>query len=112
LLARAERESSLTLFELDGQRDQEGAAYGACGRALLNQTDLLIAIWDGRRFGKPGGTEETLNEARRREMPVLWIDAHAPHPWQLLVGKERVPDSRPREFPTAGATMTVVRSVV
>jgi len=71
-------------FELDGCRLDEGGAYGAGGRVVLNQSDLLMVVWDGERKGKRGGTEETFDEARRRGVPTLWIDAHAPHTWRLL----------------------------
>lgn len=81
LLARAEKETSLTRFEMDGDRANVGQAYGACGHVLLDHSDLLIVVWDGQRPGKPGGTEETFDEARRKSVPIVWIDAHAPHDW-------------------------------
>lgn len=84
LLARAEQEMRLTKFELDGNRADRGAAYGAAGRVVLNQSDLLIVVWDGQSLGKSGGTEETFAEARRRGIPVALIDARAPHAWQVL----------------------------
>jgi len=73
-----------TRFELDGTRAEESEAYGAGGRVVLNQSDLLIVVWDGQRLGKRGGTEETFDEARSRGVTVVWIDAHANHQWQLL----------------------------
>ena len=73
-----------TRFELDGIRRPEGEAYGAGGRMVLNQSDLLIVVWDGKRLGKRGGTEETFDEALNRGVTVAWIDADAPHQWQLL----------------------------
>lgn len=73
-----------TRFELDGTRAKEGAAYGAAGRSVLHQSDLLVVVWDGQRQNKRGGTEETLDEARRLGVPVVWVDAHAPHRWQIL----------------------------
>jgi hypothetical protein len=71
-------------FELDGTRSDDGDAYGTCGRVVINQSDLLIVVWDGERQGKPGGTEETLDDARNRGVPVIWVDAQAPHSRQLL----------------------------
>lgn len=73
-----------TVFELDGCRDDEAGAYGAGGRTVLNQSDLLAVVWDGERQGKRGGTEETFDAARRQGVPVVWVDAHAPHRWQIL----------------------------
>ena len=87
LLERARTESALTVFELENVRHpkgEDGPAYGAAGRIVLNQSDLLIVVWDGERQGKVGGTEQTLDEAERQGVPVVWIDAHAPHAWQML----------------------------
>ena len=71
-------------FQLDGSRAEEAAAYGAGGRVVLNQSDLLIVVWDGQRQDKRGGTEETMDEARRKGVPVLWIEAKAPHTWRWM----------------------------
>ena len=48
-------------------------AYKRANATLLAQGDLLIAAWNGRDPSGPGGTGETVQEARRRGMPVLWI---------------------------------------
>jgi hypothetical protein len=77
-------DSATTRFELDGTRAEEAEAYGAGGRVVLNQSDLLIVVWDGLREHKPGGTEEIFDEARGRGMTVVWIDAHEPQKWRLL----------------------------
>ncbi|MBI5711618.1 MAG: hypothetical protein HZC42_15135 [Candidatus Eisenbacteria bacterium] len=97
LLARAEKETRLTRFELDGKRKPEGEAYGACGRVVLNQSDLLVVVWDGERLGRPGGTEETFAEARHRGLPVVWIDARAPHAWQLVEASTTLPGQQKGE---------------
>lgn len=84
LLAQAERETALVRFQLDGDRDDEPTAYGHGGRVVLNQSDILVVVWDGARLGRRGGTESTFDAAQERGVPVVWIDAHAPHRWQLL----------------------------
>ncbi len=84
LLERAGAAGRLSSFQLDGSRKDEGAAYGVGGRVVLNQSDLLIVVWDGERQGKRGGTEETLDVARRGGVPVIWVDARAPHGWRWL----------------------------
>lgn len=78
------RSRARVCFQLDGSRAEEAAAYGAGGRVVLNQSDLLIVVWDGQRQDKRGGTEETMDEARRKGVPVLWIEAKAPHEWQWM----------------------------
>jgi hypothetical protein len=79
LLQRAASSGRLTRFQLDGSRKDEGAAYGVGGRVVLNQSDLLVVVWDGERQGKRGGTEETMDLARRSGVPVICVHAHAPH---------------------------------
>lgn len=90
LLEQSARDTRLTRFEMDGDRAREGEAYAACGRVVLNQSDLLLVIWDGQRLEKSGGTEETLDEARQKGVPILWIDAHAPHHWQMVLATTRL----------------------
>lgn len=81
-----------TRFELDGCRKREAAAYEYCGSVVLNQSDLLFVIWDGRREEKRGGTEGMFDEAGQRGIPIVWIDAWAPHRWQLLEAGANLPD--------------------
>jgi hypothetical protein len=84
LLKQAQGGHNLTLFELDGARDRATDAYAAAGRVVLNQSDLLIAVWDGGAPAGPGGTVHTIYEAMRYHLPVIWIDAQAPQNWQLV----------------------------
>ena len=84
LLARAETGAGLVRFELDGRRADLGAAYGAAGRVVLNQSDLLVVVWDGQEKAGPGGTVDTVKDAIRFHVPVLWIDAHVPASWAVL----------------------------
>jgi hypothetical protein len=84
LLTTAKETGSLTIFELDGERTRGAQAYGAAGRIVLNQSDLLVVVWDGGKPAGPGGTVETLREAIRYRVPVLWISAMQPHAWRML----------------------------
>ncbi len=71
-----------------GSRADESGAYLEAGRVVLNQSDLLIAVWDGQRLGKKGGTEDTLAEAVSRGVKVALVSAIAPHPWSLMEGDD------------------------
>ena len=93
LLDRAEKETKLTRFELDGIRKTRGKAYGAAGRVVLNQSDILMVVWDGEFQGKIGGTEKTFREARNRGIPIVWVDACAPHSWQVLESEDSLPEA-------------------
>ena len=88
LLDRAANGPGLATFQLDGDRARESDAYGAAGRLVLNQSDLLVVVWDGGAAGGGGGTVDTLVEALGFHVPVLWIDAVAPYDWSLLSGPD------------------------
>lgn len=84
LLNRAREGAGLTRFELDGDRATPGAAYAAAGIVVVNQSDLLVVVWDGRPEGGRGGTLESVREALAVGVPVVWVDSTAPHACQLL----------------------------
>jgi len=92
LLELARAGAGLTTFELDGSRSDSGSAYGAAGRIVINQSDLLIVVWDGREAQGSGGTIQTLHEAIHYQVPIVWVDAVAPHHWQLILGEADLPE--------------------
>lgn len=94
LLKQAGAKAGVTTFELDGDRSAAPNAYGLCGRVVLNQSDLLIVVWDGHERAGDGSTVDTAQEAIRFHLPVLWIDSLAPRNWQLLRDPEDM--QRPR----------------
>jgi len=62
----------------DGGRDttllaQLGEAYEAAGWVVLDQCDLLIAIWDGKAPRGLGGTGQIVHEALRRGIPTVSV---------------------------------------
>jgi hypothetical protein len=70
------------VLELDGVRGSEEErrlAYEAAGRTMLRQSDLLIAIWDGKEERGRGGTAQMVREAAGLQMPVAWIGSAPPH---------------------------------
>jgi hypothetical protein len=48
-------------------------SYAAVGNIILDQCDLLIAIWDGQPARGEGGTGEIVESARKRGIPLAWI---------------------------------------
>ena len=84
LLAEAGRGAGLTTFELDGAREHRAEAYEAAGRVVLNQSDLLVVVWDGGGAGGVGGTLNTLRQAIAFSVPAIWIDSRAPHGCRVL----------------------------
>lgn len=59
--------------ELPGSRTAEGEAYEAVGLAMLDASDVVIAVWNGGGSGGRGGTREILDTALARGMPVVHI---------------------------------------
>jgi len=89
LLERARKGPGLTVLELAGARAQAPEAYAAASQVLLDRIDLLIGVWDGGEPAGRGGTVDAIRDALNRNLPVIWIDAHAPEHWQLLSAMPR-----------------------
>jgi hypothetical protein len=73
-----------TVLELSGSRADEGKSYEAAGLAVLDCTDLVIAVWDGGPSAGRGGTAELTAEAARRGMPIVYVDANGAAPTRIL----------------------------
>lgn len=56
---------------------------------MIEQSDLIIGVWDGGSTSFTGGTGHTIALALDRGATVLWIDARAPERLRLL----RAPES-------------------
>ena len=48
-------------------------AYWAAGRRMVDMTDMLIAVWDGRPAGGLGGTADVVHYAENLHKEVLHI---------------------------------------
>lgn len=74
-------------IELNGQR--EGSvihdAYVQAEQAVINHSDLLIAVWDGKTNYGFGDPSEMIAMARKRGIPVIWINAEYPDDIKILV---------------------------
>jgi hypothetical protein len=46
-------------------------AYARAGRYIVERSDVMIAVWDGRRSQGRGGTAEIVTYARERGVPVF-----------------------------------------
>lgn len=58
------------------------------GRVMIEQSDLVIGVWDGASTSLIGGTGATIAHSLDLGTPVLWIDARAPEHWRLLFAPE------------------------
>ena len=76
------------VFELEGSRGDKAAAYKAVGYMVLDQCDILLAIWDGKPAKGADRTADVVAKAKRR-IPVVWLHADSDEPDMILT-----PDGR------------------
>ena len=69
LLGRA-----VEVVTLPPQADRD-RAYEAAGLAILDRSDVLVAVWDGAVEHGVGGTGAVVAEARERDLPLVWLHA-------------------------------------
>ena len=67
-----QRADSIEEMPETSSRDQ---AYEAAGEFVLNNSDVLITIWDGGTAQGRGGTGDIVARARERGVPVAWVHA-------------------------------------
>lgn len=103
LAEQDERIASLFLAKLDAPDDLAAAQLfnaessrrvALAGRILIEQSDLVIGVWDGVTTAHVGGTGHTLATALELGAPVLWIDPAAPTDWRLLHAPEALASIR------------------
>jgi hypothetical protein len=81
--------NTTAVLELDGSRADESGAYLTAGRSVLSQSDVLLAIWNGRETNKEGGTAQIVAEAGLRNIPTLRIDSASPHDVYIRESSEK-----------------------
>lgn len=69
LLGQAER---MVNMPATNKREE---AYLAAGKYILKNSDVLLAIWDGKHAQGEAGTAEIVALARESGMPLAWIHA-------------------------------------
>lgn len=88
-----ERLTKLFLASLDDPSDaavsmqfasETGKRAALAGRILIEQSDLIVAIWDGATTANIGGTGHTAQAAVKAGTPVLWIDPAEPENWRIV----------------------------
>jgi hypothetical protein len=102
--------TELFLASLDNPTDARKAATFAAesslrvalaGRVMIEQSDFLVAVWDGATRALVGGTGHTIQVALETGASVVWIDANAPTNWRILSGPEALAST---EHNSTGAT--------
>jgi hypothetical protein len=72
LLAQA---TTVTELDWTGERDK---AYERAGRAIVDRSDVVLALWDGQAARGRGGTAEIVSYAQQRGVPVLRVPIERP----------------------------------
>lgn len=89
--------STLFLATLDNPEDRAihahfsasvSAQVAQAGRIMIEQSDLMVAVWDGVSASMAGGTGHTIAAALDRGCPVLRIDPANPAAWHILHAPE------------------------
>lgn len=83
-------------------------------RVMIEQSDLIIGVWDGVSRAYVGGTGHTIAAALDKGAPVVWIDANAPEAWRILRTSEHLAAAGPppgddREALLAGLVQAALR---
>lgn len=85
-------------------------------RLVIEQSDIIIAVWDGARTTFVGGTGHTIARALDLGAPVVWIDPAAPETWRVLRAPEALAslnttDGGEREEQLCALVRTALRAV-
>jgi hypothetical protein len=62
----------------------DDASYEQANRAILDRSDVVIAVWDGDPARGRGGTGDVVHDALERGLPVIVIRPHADTTPKLL----------------------------
>jgi hypothetical protein len=83
------------------------------GRVMIEHTDLVVAVWDGKVANLPGGTGHTVAEALKLGAPVLLIDPARPDTWRILGRPEELRSpAEPVATPDLARLEAIIRAAV
>jgi len=68
LLASADR---VEVLHVEGSAED---AYLAAGQRVVDLSDIVVAVWDGRPAKGKGGTADVVAYARRQSVPLIHLD--------------------------------------
>lgn len=93
LLARSAR-----ALVLPGDHDREPRDYQAVGHLIIDNADIILAVWDGGASGGRGGTTELVERAAATGVPIVHVDAAGKAVPRLLWAELA-------EYPASGANL-------
>jgi hypothetical protein len=68
---------SVVVVPLETSTHRNG--YEAASDAIVDQADILLAIWNGLPGRGAGGTAHAVKRASVRGIPLIWIESHSPY---------------------------------
>ncbi|QFT76916.1 hypothetical protein [Erythrobacter sp. THAF29] len=92
-----ERIAKLYLAMLDAPSDfqasqrftvESSIRAALAGRIIVEQSDLVVGVWDGVSTASLGGTGHTIAQTLEMGSPVIWIDPERPEDWRFLHSPE------------------------
>lgn len=84
---RALMHRAATVCELDGDRRSGSEPYAQVGQRIVEEADLLVAVWDGKPPRGPGGTGDVVARALDRGLPVAVLSSAGPIAVDWLRGR-------------------------
>lgn len=94
-----------------GDTSDASLAYEAAGDQMLAVSDVLIAVWDGKKGDGPGGTESVIATAVET-MPVVWIPSVGSSASTVLLTAKTLRDRERAQPGTAQTLMWHIRDVL
>jgi hypothetical protein len=82
------------------------------GQVMIEQSDLLIGVWDGAARNLGGGTGHTIATALEMGVPVIRIDPNNPAGWHIMQTPEALavpPETEDREELLAALVRLAIR---
>jgi hypothetical protein len=73
---RALLRQARSIEELPGSRETietDQRAYAAAGYRVVELSDIILTVWNGKRARGSGGTGHIVSAARSRGIPVIWV---------------------------------------
>jgi len=81
---------AISIRTLSNQTERE-RSYEKMGRYVVDQCDVLIAIWNGKLAAGHAGTEEIVQYARETGCPLIWIRSEEPAKITIELGRGLFP---------------------
>jgi len=87
--------------------DSRELAYLAAGRYILENSDVLISIWDGNSSRGTAGTGDLITIAREHSLPLAWIHTsdHSKSPGHIATENTAQGEVSFEHFPAPGKNL-------